>query len=264
MKIWLTVHSWAYEHDQRVPPVPGTGLRYGFMERTRLKTKWRRCNKVATTRPLLLLGLALLFFPFCEGCANVEMAYHSGFLKDYARMVPQHDMDKVWIAPGADFSRYNTLIIPPINESYLRITDLDAIERKKVIDELVKNFRAEMIHHFSTVTHDPSKINENEPALRLDLILAELKGTDVMMNVMIGYGMGNATGTIEGRFIDTRTGEELVSFADRKKGSGFTKREWQSEAKSWISADYKKLKYLFLFAETWAENVGNIVEALKK
>lgn len=208
---------------------------------------------------IFLLGVALLL-----GCANVEMAYHSGFLKDYARMVRQHDMDRVWIAPGADFSKYDTLIISPIDESYLRMTGLDSVERKKVFDELVKNFRSEMVRHFSTVADDPSKIKEDGQALRLDLVLTELKGTDMMMNMMVGFGTGNATGTIEGRFVDQQTGTELVSFADRKKGSGFTKKEWESEGKAWVSADFKKLKYLFLFTETWAENVGNIVETLKK
>ena len=206
----------------------------------------------------LLLEIALL-----AGCANVEMTHHSGFLKDYARMARQHDMDKVWIEPGADFSKYDTLIISPIDESYLMMTGLDSVERKKVIDELLKNFRAEMIRHFSTVADDPSKIKDGEQALQLDLVLTELRGTDVMMNMMVGLGTGNATGTIEGRFVDTQTGRELVAFADRKKGSGFTKKEWESEGKSWVSADLKKLKYLFLFTETWAENVGNIVKTLK-
>ena len=210
------------------------------------------------------LGIFLLAASLSSGCANVPMKYRPVLFKDYSEMRSQCDLDKVRIASGANLSDYQTIVISPVDRLDIRIGDLNHEEKGQVLEHILKSFRVEMVKHFSTVTIDPSAVPRGEKALRLDLAFPEMRATDVMTNLIVGFGAGNATATIEGRLVDMETGEELIAFADRKKGSGFTKKEWEDEGKSWVSADLKRLKYLFLFGDTWAENFSRIVASLRK
>lgn len=211
-----------------------------------------------------LFKIVILLY-LITGCANVQLAYPpSSLLKDHSGMTSQYDLDKVRIDPKAEFSNYDVLLISSVDTSNLVDEQLTQREIKEVVEHLSKSFRSEMIKYFETIAADPSVIKEGQKSVRLDLTVTELVGTDMMMNMVVGFGAGNATGTVEGRFVDVQTRKELAAFADRKKGSGFTKKEWQDQSHSLVHADYKKLKYLLLFGDTWAENVGNIVKAHKK
>lgn len=208
----------------------------------------------------LLLGMMVV-----AGCANVPLKYSpSSLVGNYSGMTAKYDLDKVRIDPSANVSAYDTIVISPIDRSHMLNSDLIGSEMKEVLDYMTKKFRSEMAEHFSVVASNESELGKEAKAVRLDLAVTELIGTDVMMNLMIGFGSGNATATLEGRLVDLQTGKELVAFADRKKGSGLTKKEWQDQSHSFLPASHKRLKYLLLFCETWAENVGNIIESLKK
>jgi hypothetical protein len=114
-----------------------------------------------------------------------------------------------------------------------------------------------MSRYFKTVTSDASHAPADK-TLRLDLSVTELKPTDVAKNFLVGFGAGNATGSIEGKFVDAETGQTLAAFMDRKKGSPFTKKEFDASTKF---PAWSKLRFLYLFTEIWAENAGKIVKA---
>ena len=205
--------------------------------------------------------LCLLILTLATGCASGP-TYPSAMFRDYSGMTKQYDLDRVRIAPGTDFSAYNTILISPVDTSSLMMTNLDLEDQKEVTSKLLENFRAEMSRHFSMVATKSSDIGQGQKALRLDLGMTEMEGTNVMLNMMVGFSSGNAKATFEGRLVDLEAGTEVVAFADRKKGFPFgSKREFWDH--SFIAPEYSQLTSLLLFTEIWAENVGNIVKSLK-
>ena len=201
----------------------------------------------------VLSGVLLCFL----GCVSAPA--QTGFLNSYSGMSNQYRLDGVRVAPGADFSSYDTLILAPVDTQFAGY-DLGEEDKKNILNKLEESFRVEMSRHFKTVTTDKVPMSGGK-ALRLELAVTELKPTDVAKNLIYGFGVGNATGSIEGRFVDAQTGQELVAFMDRKKGSPFTKKEFDAGMKF---PNWSKLRYLYLFTEIWAENAGAIVKGHKK
>ena len=208
------------------------------------------------------LLLSIVIFPtlvLIGGCAGTPK--HSGFLNSYADMANKFNLDQVRIAPGASLASYDTLIIAPVDTSCLGIDDIQVDEdRQNVLNKLEEHFRVEMAPYFKTITSNASEPGLGAHAVRLEWAITELRPTDVVKNLVWGFGVGNATGSIEGRFVDVKTGQELAAFTDRKKGSPFTKKEYDSQMKF---PNWSKLRYLYIFTEIWAENAGHLVKSMR-
>ncbi len=202
------------------------------------------------------MALALLAL---GGCATTPPS--SGFLGSYSEMTGKYSLDRVRIAPGVNFSSYDTLIIMPVNTKYLGIDDIqEGEDRKNILNKLEEHFRVALAPYFKTITSDTSQSGNSMHALQLEWAVTELRPTDVAKNLVWGFGVGNATATIEGRFVDTKTGQEIIAFTDHKKRSPFTKKEYDQQTKF---PNWSKLRYLYIFTDIWAENVGNLVKATK-
>lgn len=191
------------------------------------------------------------------GCAGTPI--QTGFLGNYSGMTNQFDLDAVRIAPGTSLTPYETLVISPIDSKFAGHY-LSEKDKGNILKKFEENLRTEMARYFKNITSDSTTVGSGE-VLKLDLAVTELKPTDVATNLVVGFGAGNATGSMEGKFVDFRTGQELIAFMDRKKGSPFTKKEFDAGTKF---PNWSRLRYLYLFTEIWSENVGNIVEMLKK
>ena len=203
-------------------------------------------------------SMALLFWALA-GCATTVP--ESGFLSDYSGMSGQFDLDQVRIAQGASFASYDTLIIAPVDTSRLGVDDIQEDEdRQNVLKALESNFRAALAPYFKNINSGEPSSSTQSNALRLEWAVTELRPTDVVQNLVWGFGVGNATASIEGRFVDAKTGQELAAFADRKKGSPFTKKEYGAQIKF---PNWSKLRYLYVFTEIWSENVGYLVKSVK-
>lgn len=209
---------------------------------------------------LLISVVALATSIVMTGCAGTPK--QSGFLATYSDMIGKYDLDQVRISSGASFAPYDTLIMTPVDTSRLGVDDIQEDEdRKNVLNKLEENFRVAIAPYFKTILSNGSGAEDATYAVRLEWAVTELRPTDVVKNLVWGFGVGNATGAIEGRFVDVKTGQELVAFVDRKKGSPFTKKEYNQQMKF---PNWSKLRYLYIFTEIWAENTGNLVKALKK
>lgn len=206
-------------------------------------------------RILMLLLVCLVVL----GCAGTPKK--SGFLDSYARMSPQYDLDMVRVSKQANLTPYDTLLLEPINTAYLGVSSVQGEDRKQIIEKLEENFRKEMSAYFRTVTMKENQISDPAKTVRLEVAVTELVPTDVVKNLVWGFGVGNATAGMEGRFVDIATGRELAAFSDRKKGSPFTKKEFDAQTKF---PNWSKLRYLYVFTQTWPENVSKIVNSMKK
>lgn len=201
----------------------------------------------------------ILFCMFFAGCAGTPKK--SGFLGDYSGMTGQYDMDMVRVSDKANLSPYDTLVLKPIDTAFLGATSVQGEDRKNIINKLEENLRKEMASYFRTITMDEGQVSDPAKAVKLEVAITELQPTDVMMNLMWGFDSGNATAGIEGRFLDVATGNEIAAFADRKKGSSFTRKEYKAQIKF---PNWSKLRYLYVFTEIWPENIAKIVNSAKK
>lgn len=188
-----------------------------------------------------------------SGCAAVPVG-GSGFLDNYAGMSKEYGLDEVRVDPETDLSSYDTLVISPIDTQFMN-KELIAEDEAKVLKKLKESFRVEMARYFENVVMDNSFQGKGK-VLRLDLAVTQLRPTDVLLNLAVGLCAGNATGSIEGRFVDVSTGREVIAFIDTRKGSPFSKKEFNAAPKL---PNWSELEYLYLFAEIWAENVSKIV-----
>lgn len=202
---------------------------------------------------LLLVCLVVL------GCAG--MPKKSGFLDSYVGMSPQYDLDMVRISTQANLTPYDTLLLKPIDTAYLGPSSVQGEDRERIIEKLEESFRKEMSAYFRTVTMEENQVSDPAKTVRLEVAVTELVPTDVVKNLVWGFGVGNATAGFEGKFVDIATGRELAAFSDRKKGSPFTKKEFDAGMKF---PNWSKLRYLYLFTEIWPENVAKIVNSMKK
>ena len=203
----------------------------------------------------ILTGLVVVLI---SGCATAPLK--STLFEDVSNMTPQHDMDRFRVSSGLDLKHYDTLVIAPIiTKGMIKGPDLTDEDEQALIGKLEENFRIQLARYFKSVIGE-QETTPAENALKLEVALTELTPTDVAANLMWGFGVGNATAGIEGRFVDAKSGKELIAFADRKKGSPFTKKEYNAGIKF---PNWSKTRYLYLFTEIWAENVGNIVKSLK-
>lgn len=202
----------------------------------------------------LLLGCLMVL-----GCAGTPK--RSGFLDSYAGMSPRYDMDMVRVSPQANLTSYDTLLLKPIDTAYLGPSSIQGEDRERIIGKLEENFRKEMTAYFRTVTMEESQVSDSAKTVRLEVAVTELVPTDVVKNLVWGFGAGNATAGIEGKFVDMATGRELAAFSDRKKGSPFTKKEFDAGMKF---PNWSKLRYLYVFTDIWPENVAKIVNSMKK
>ncbi len=191
------------------------------------------------------------------GCATTPIK--TGFLDNYAGMTNQFNLDGVRIAPQLDLVSYESLILAPIDLKFAGY-DLTEAEKEDIVRKLEENFRVELSRYFKNVTSDAAMVKAGK-ALKLEIAVTELRPTDVAKNLIVGFGAGNATGSIEGKFVDVETGQELIAFIDQKKGSPFTKKEFNAGTKF---PNWSKLRYLYLFTEIWAENVSNIIKKQKQ
>ena len=204
---------------------------------------------------LTFLAMTIVPYLLVSGC--IAPPKETGFLEDYSAMTGQYDLDKVRIASGANFSDYHTLVISPFDATHLGPKSLDPADRDPIFGQLEANLRQIMASYFETVTLDERQLTSKSHVLNLKIAITELIPTDIKENLMPALGLGNATASIEGTFVDMETGEELASFADRKRGSLLTKKGLNAQK---TFPKWSKLQYLYLFTEIWAESIENLVE----
>jgi hypothetical protein len=173
---------------------------------------------------------------------------------------PDLPFDKAWIKQGADYNRYRTLYIAPVNTEYLKRSNWwQETVRAGQIEQDVKNLaefmRTQFINAFQNDPRQRLRVvsSPEKGSLTLALAITELVPSHVVLNALKiagPYGSGLAAGALEretesqstvafeARVNDTSTGQTVAMFADRQYATvrpidlkGFT---WYGDAEDII------------------------------
>lgn len=170
---------------------------------------------------------------------KAQPAAGSGFVP-MEQLAKKSDLpfNKAWIKEGADYNRYRTLYIAPVNTSFLKQADwwqetIRADQMEQDIQKIASFMQAEFIIAFQEDPRQRLRI-VNSPAkgsLTLALALTELVPNHILLNAMKiagPYGSGLAAAALErkteaqstvafeAKVIDTDSGQVVAMFADRE------------------------------------------------
>lgn len=221
-------------------------------------------------RPVCLLGCSVLLFGLA-GCgllqsgsnqvkaAAVEPAPNAGFISQPERQKARADLpfQKVWIKPGFDKSRYQYMVVAPVNTHYM--LEMDWMHNlssatwlsdvKADIEELAGYFHGQVVrelrndpkHRFQVVEQAPRKGGRT---LKLELALIEIDPSQPVLHGLgwLQPGAGAVAGAVnqrraafEGRLRDAKTNEVVATFADRDMADigpiDLTRLTWYGPAK---------------------------------
>jgi hypothetical protein len=148
---------------------------------------------------------------FLSGCATVEP---SGYLKNYDQLKAGKYIERIWSDPDKIAQgQYKGIVIGQIES---RVADSVIITREDTCNWLRSAiFRGDIsIKHMAFGAETGKKV-------KLDLAITEMTPGSAFARMMAGeFGAGTAKVQIEGRVTDEESGVLLVSFADRRSGSG--------------------------------------------
>lgn len=218
------------------------------------------------------LGLFLSVITTLSGCSMLQQesnaiksevvapAADAGFIEQPGRQTVHADLpfQKVWIKPGFDASRYQELIVAPVNTDHMLKMDWmheassatwlsdvkkDVAELAQYFhDQVVKNFQDDPNHRFQVIEF----ANQHQKAaLRLELALVEIDPSQPVLHALSWAGppgtgtaasmVNKRTAAFEGRLRDVKTGEVVATFADRDMQDAgpldLTRLTWYGPAK---------------------------------
>jgi hypothetical protein len=207
---------------------------------------------------IILLAITLL-----SGCANVEswqssandsMKSMQSWLDSKLRAKPAEGagyvpmqklaknpdlpFDKAWIKQGADYNRYRTLYVAPVNTEYLKRGNwwqetVRAGQIEQDVQKLAEFMRAQFISAFQNDPQHRLRVvsSPEKDSLTLALAITELVPSHVVLNALkiaAPYGTGLAVGALEretesqstvafeAKVNDSTTNQTLAMFADRQ------------------------------------------------
>ena len=151
---------------------------------------------------------------------------------------PNLPFDKAWIKQGADYNRYHTIYIAPVNTEYLKRADWwKESGRTEQIQQDVQNLatfmRTQFINAFQNDPQHRLRVvsSPEKGSLTLALAITELIPSHVVLNALklagpFGSGLAvsalergtdsKTTVAFEARVNDTNTGQTVAMFADRQ------------------------------------------------
>lgn len=157
----------------------------------------------------LILALAILL---AAGCATGRPR---GFISSSQGMQSGFGLDKVYLAPGAQFSRYPNLTVEVVNKAPTSSLGDPKTQLliQKFQDELVARIRK------TGVFQQVAKAGSGEtPSLIFRVFVTALDPGSQAMRFWVGMGAGSARVEMEGEALDPSTNESLFRFADARAG----------------------------------------------
>lgn len=189
----------------------------------------------------------------------VKPAPNAGFIQHPERQQARADLpfQKAWVKPGFDKSRYQYIVVAPVNTHYM--LDMDwmhsmgsatwlsgvkaDIEELAVYfhDQIERELKSDSRHRFQVVGRAPKTGGRT---LRLELALIEIDPSEPVLHALgwLQPGAGVAAGVVnqrraafEGRLRDLKTNELVATFADRDTADvgpiDLTRLTWYGPAK---------------------------------
>jgi hypothetical protein len=159
---------------------------------------------------IMIVGISLIAL-LASGCATVKP---TGYLENYGQFKPGQYVERFWSNPDKIAQgQYKRIVIGKIES---RVADSEKITGAQACNWL----RSAIFRGDTSIEHLAFGAETGNKA-RLDLAITEMTPGSAFGRMMAGeLGAGHAWVQIEGRVIDEESGVLLVSFADRRRGSG--------------------------------------------
>jgi len=159
---------------------------------------------------LMTVGVSLVAL-FLSACATVKPR---GYLENYDQLKSGRYIERFWSDPDKIAQgQYKRIVIGQIEA---RVADSVIITREETCNWL----RSAIFRGDISIKHVAFGAETGKKA-RLDLAITEMTPGSAFARMVAGeLGAGHAWVQIEGRVTDEESGVLLVSFADRRRGSG--------------------------------------------
>ncbi len=168
---------------------------------------------------LLFLGIVML-----AGCATATTGLPTGFLPDYSRLETGKYFLQEYAVEGADFTRYDSVKVAPVNFGYLiNKTSCKAGD----LEDLGRAFREDMEKEFTAKGYRIASV-PTEKTLIVEAAVTDIELPEVLVNAAMNLspvpvGMlldTNGATAFEAKILDGATGRVLMEIAEKQKGSG--------------------------------------------
>jgi hypothetical protein len=162
-------------------------------------------------KKLTFLAVSVALAVLASACATSQP---TGFLGTYENLSGGHHIEKVWYDHSqVRAGQYGSVELGRIDTT--RIHDRGGV----TLNECVAWMRSSLVQ-FESSDRILSLSGSGSPA-RLDLAITEMNPGGAFMRMMIAeLGAGHAWVQVEGRVVDPSTNTVLVTFSDRRRGSG--------------------------------------------
>ena len=186
--------------------------------------------KVVLTTTVIAMSIALLAVRSEAKEPKPEKPIkYSGFLDPYPDLQKGKRFDLVWFKEGADFSKYNKLMVEPVVfflSDQAKYKGIHADELKKISDSFSKAFSDALNEAYPLVDkpgpdvlHVRAALTEivpNKPAV--SAACAIIPGGSLAFVVLPEKYNNIGSATIEVEFLDSESGERIAAGIDRRAG----------------------------------------------
>ncbi|HNV85810.1 MAG TPA: DUF3313 family protein [Candidatus Omnitrophota bacterium] len=209
-------------------------------------------------------SILLTLVSLVAGCAGLSETSPSGFLQNYSEMSKGTYFVQEHASPTANFSKYDSVKIAPVNFDYLTdktvcsaddLEDLGHAFRKDLEEQLTaQGFKITAVPTEKTLVLSIAITNVELPAR----VFNAAKSLAPFPFSMIPTDTDGTT-AFEGKITDGPSGKVLAQFAEQASGAGDS-----HDVKAMIVGGYAK----FMNAETvfkrWAEKIAEMLSNLKE
>lgn len=195
----------------------------------------------------------LFLIVIISACASTHAP--SGFLEDYSSLREGIYFKQESISRTADFTKYDTVKIDPINMYYMEGKENYTREE---LDKLKDNFQNELKEAFKNKGIRVLTEGQipNEKTIVLDVAVTKIKSPQRTLNavtsVLVFVPVTAGSAAFETRMKDGATGEVLVEVAEKHSGGG-------TDTKSLAVGSYTKFTHAESAFEIWAKKLAEIV-----
>jgi hypothetical protein len=160
-----------------------------------------------------IFGSFALILLFTVGCSSPVR--NSGFLSGYERLHQGRYLKKYWADAGLNQTTIANLSLEEIDSS--RIMDCPTVSR----DEAVSWLKAALISSAQAQPNWQISETPSQAPAKLSLAITYLTPGSAGDRIFAGeLGLGNAFVQVEGKLVNSSSGQELAAFADRRQDSG--------------------------------------------
>lgn len=162
--------------------------------------------------------LAICVVLLSTGCATTSTVEQTGFLRNYGLLQHGTYLDAVHTAPTFTPRRYSGVLVS-VERGLQPSPEGLSVERltQYLVLQVTSQLRETKL--FSVVTDKTSEIPVDSNVLRCELAITRLDPGSRALRWW--FSAGHSIVQVEGRLVDATTGQEMLTFAEKRRGVAF-------------------------------------------